>query len=892
MKGYLKAENIIRGRLPKAESIKGHLHKLPYGVNTEDATAEATDIFAPKTAYVKGEKVEGVLVKATLETTVNGEFEPPENTLYDHVSVAIPDPPLADLEVTENGEYTPDEGVYGFRQVKVAIPDPPLVDLEITENGLYLPGEGVYGFGQVLVNVKTIPDDCIVVNARDDEGYWSDITIYGKIHPYQFQNETHLTRVTIADGVPEIPTYAFYGCSALVEVEIPDTITYIGSYAFYGCTSLEVADIHEGVTSIGACAFQGCTSLRIITVPESVATIDRHAFYNTTGAEVVYYNAIAAVNPSTSSNVEYNVIFQGCGAKTLVIGDNVTIIPQTCFQGATGLETVVMGASVDDIQHYAFRNCTSLKSIVIPESVTKIGRNAFSGTAAMETVYFNAIAAEHTLPASNPDAVAIFTGSGVKKVVFGDDAKAVPLACFCEATLLEEVDLANVEIIRQAAFWNCQALTSIEIPASVTTIETTAFRSCVSIASVKWNPVDIDSVGSSYNPIFQGCSAISSFVFADNVNKVPAFLLRECTGPMGDVVIPENVHSIGEGAFYGCTGLTSINVPYYVNEVGTSAFYNCTSLATVYWDAGAIGYVGSSYNPIFKGCTALKNFVIGDAVEDLPKYLLQECTGIESIAIPANVSYIGEHAFYKCTSLATVYWGASGVESVGTGIFAGCSGLKSFIIESSIVTLPPYLLQSCTGIESITIPGSVATIGNYAFTGCTALASVTIENGVTTIGNYVFQSCKALTEITIPESVTSIGRNIMDGCSALATVYFNAIDSENSTVNRILGSTTMTSIVIGDSVRVIPAGLCYGCSKIVSVVIPNSVEVIEDNAFESISALTSVQIGTSAECRIAIIGSTSFGSNSKLTSVTVHAPVDSVAGSPWGATKAAITWAA
>ena len=117
------------------------------------------------------------------------------------------------------------------------------------------------------------------------------------------------------------------------------------------------------------------------------------------------------------------------------------------------------------------------------------------------------------------------------------------------------------------------------------------------------------------------------------------------------------------------------------------------------------------------------------------------------ITFNANVTKIGDHAFYECKKLKTI------------------------TIPDSVTEIGQFAFWSCTSLTSVTIPNSVTSIGKDAFWYCPSLTSVTIPDSVTSIGEYAFYDCRSLTSVTIPDSVTSIGDQAFYECSSLKTVY-------------------------------------------------------------------------------------------------------------------------
>eukprot|EP00729_Bicosta_minor_P025757 gene25757-biopygen810 len=222
----------------------------------------------------------------------------------------------------------------------------------------------------------------------------------------------------------------------------------------------------------------------------------------------------------------------------------------------------------------------------------------------------------------------------------------------------------------------------------------------------------------------------------DDVGVIPAGKYKGRTDLVGRLILPDTVTGIeggeyGEGAFQGCSGLTSVTIQAGVETIGKFAFY--------------------------------------------------ECSGLTSVTIPAGVKTIGEGAFMDCSGLTSVTIPA-GVETIGERAFAGCSGLTSVTISAGVETIGERAFSRCSGLTSVTIPAGVKTIGKDAFYGCSLLTSVTIPAGVKTIGGQAFDGCSGLTSVTIPAGVETIGEWAFHGCSGLtsATVPASASYTESA----------------------------------------------------------------------------------------------------------------
>ena len=315
----------------------------------------------------------------------------------------------------------------------------------------------------------------------------------------------------------------------------------------------------------------------------------------------------------------------------------------------------------------------------------------------------------------------------------------------------------------------------------------------------------------------------------------------------GSVTIPEtvtyngttySVTSIGNSAFVGCSGLTSVTIPNSVTSIGNSAFYGCSGLTSV-TIPNSVTSIGTS---VFYGCSGLTSVTIPNSVTYINTYAFNGCSSLTTVTIPNSVTLIGDYAFSGCSGLTSVTIPNS-VTSIGEAAFEGCSGLTSMTIPNSVTSIGNFAFEGCSGLTSVTIPNSVTTISNYAFYGCSGLTSVTIPNSVTSIRKSAFYGCSGLTSVTIPNSVTSIGRFAFYDCNRLKTIIWNAVNCTSIGVNLVYYP--ITSFQFGNGVEHIPAKMPSLSMSGKALVLPNSVKTIDSDAFYG--SCDAVVIGDSIE---------------------------------------------
>ena len=491
-----------------------------------------------------------------------------------------------------------------------------------------------------------------------------------------FRECTGLTSVFIPSGVSSISEGTFRGCTSLASVDLP-YLFEIGDYAFYHCNSLNDLVIPNSVVSIGTYAFESCSSLTSVTIPSSVNTIGQNAFDACPQMTSVTINSNAIVSDSYSHYHNLGNVF-GDYNRSFIFGSNVTSIGAFAFSGCTRMTSVTIPSSVTLIEYSAFENCSGLNRVQISDMNAWYAidfSNAYANPLYYaDHFYVNTNEVVNLTVTSNISEIKdyAFVGyKGLHSVNFGNSVTSIGYQAFKNCSSLNLVTIgSSVNTIEDEAFRNCSSLASITIPNNVTSIGTDAFKDCTNLTSVTLNN-----------------NAIASADYTSSNNLKSIFGNQVTSYTFGAIVA-----SIGDYAFYGSTGLTSVTIPNTLYTIGENAFYGCTGIISVTF-AGTPLSIG---NQAFGGCNGLTRVNISDlpgwcgiifngsASNPLSNahHLYLNNTEITHLNIPSSVTSIGNYAFYSCKGLTslTIH---DGVTSIGAGAFIGCTGLTGMHVDAS-----------------------------------------------------------------------------------------------------------------------------------------------------------------------------------------------------------------
>lgn len=368
---------------------------------------------------------------------------------------------------------------------------------------------------------------------------------------------------------------------------------------------------------------------------------------------------------------------------------------------------------------------------------------------------------------------------------------------------------------------------------------------------------------------------IETVVISEGAESIGEYAFFECTG-LKNVTIPSTVKTINEGAFYKCSGLTSpqpeksddeivdsITIPYGVISIGDEVFAHCTGLKKV-TIPGSVKSIGER---AFSDChisteesedgteRGLEKVVIENGTETIGKEAFNGCKKLNDIILPDSVTSIGENAFQYTGLYYDWFYGNDDVLYINNHLISVYQGTSNECnIKYGTKTIADSAFFACGSLPSITIPDSVVSIGNCAFKDCNSLKSITLPKSVTTIGNCAFYTCYDLQSIEVDSGN-------LEYCSENGVLY----NKEKTEIIRFPKEKTEVSFTIPNSVTKIADGAFEYCKNLTNVTIPNDMTSIGNNAFESCSGLTDITIPKSVRS----IGDRAFLKCSKLTSIII-----------------------
>jgi len=398
-----------------------------------------------------------------------------------------------------------------------------------------------------------------------------------------------------------------------------------------------------------------------------------------------------------------------------------------------------------------------------------------------------------------------------------------------------------------------------------------------------------------------------------------------------DVLISDNVTSIGDGAFFDCEALTSVTIGSSATSIGDWAFGFCPGLTAVrcrgdapslggdqvfYGNSATIYYLPGTtgWGPVFDGhLTVLWDPVVPynyTTNSDGISLTTSRYTGSNVVeVVPAVIGFlpvtgIGNFTFYNATDPASITI-PDGVFSIGYSAFFNCDSLTNISIPGSVSSIEGYAFDSCMNLTAITvatnnpffssragvlfnqdqtllihfpkgqtgnytIPDTVTAMGEYTFAAC-RVSSLTIPNSITNIPEALCSYTTSLTNIVILDSVTTMGRIAFTGCAGLTSVVIpKSITTFGDGVFSYCGN--LTNVTLADGLTRMGDFMFDRCTNLTTISIPNSVTHLGNSTFANCFSLTNIMLPN----HIANLGDTVFGNCRQLAGITIPSSVSRI----------------
>ncbi|MBD5182895.1 MAG: leucine-rich repeat domain-containing protein [Bacteroidales bacterium] len=313
--------------------------------------------------------------------------------------------------------------------------------------------------------------------------------------------------------------------------------------------------------------------------------------------------------------------------------------------------------------------------------------------------------------------------------------------------------------------------------------------------------------------VFQGCTGITSVTILAEIREIPFGAFYDCTS-MEAVTLPESVNNIGAGAFANCQRLAELEIPAGVRTMETYVLGNCQSLTSVELPASLTSIAGGA----FKG------------------------SGLESLTIPVSVTYIGEQSF-ETSSFKEIKVGYRNLSDVD------CSNIAFENIGECTLLVPAGTLSLYTNTEPWSEFDNYQEYDDGNGEIVETDQEIVLVDGLrycvyhkTNTAQVWKQKGSIEGDIIIPETVDYNGVSYTVNSITEPTDMTSYSNGSAMAKNGAFQNCNITSIVIPETIEVIPVGAFQGCVNLEHVQLPAGLKTIECAAFADCHALKEIEL--------------------------------------------------
>ena len=673
---------------------------------------------------------------------------------------------------------------------------------------------------------------------------------------------------------------AFFGCTSLQDIIIPSSVEHIGEDAFTLCTKLgkveyentyyiptednehailvdanirtSDAQIHEDCISIQGASFSKmfpivlnipCMSepegdlviedyynvaLENISIPKNVKSIGMGAF--------AFCNALSSVTFEEDSHLVKIGFGSFCDALNLtqinLEDTKLEEIGMFAFGDISGtvremfvpLQEVTFPETLKTIGMHAFANCLTLSDVTIPGSIESLGFQAFFGCTELSNInieiesiegYFNSLP-DINLGINFDELESVLNMDYVLNPEYFSLPLQIFMANYNGENYGQQVTLSKNFFLTQ----NGEPLLDIEVPSTITKIPAYAFT------FLKFRSLDMPNGVTSIGAGAFALCPILSVRNLDGIVSIGDYAFYGCSSFADFDTIPSSVVSIGDYAFYrSAIEIVSIEADSKLEYIGDYAFYECDFVEPNI----NLPRVVSIGDRAFASCN-LNNLSFGETpmLESIGEGAFYNSTGLYSFTISESLVSIGASAFrlsepLKVLSISNIEsylnaeYGVSISLSDDAKLFINGVETTELVIPEGVTSIPSYAFYDFDMLTSISLPSSLVSVGEYAFYECDSFTSVSLPSSLVSVGEYAFYGCDSLTSVTIPNSVETIGDSSFTLCRKLNNVSIKEDSKLTSIGNYAFQYCNISSITIPKGVNKIGNAAFNACLKLAEV---------------------------------------------------------------------------
>jgi len=718
--------------------------------------------------------------------------------------------------------------------------------------------------------------------------------------------------------------------SNIKKIVVSSNVNTIGDYSFISCPELTEVVISSGsYLTIGQSAFSSCPKLKTVESHGVLRTIETEAFAYCTSLE-----SIGFPGSSYKCEIGEKAFFYCYNLKTLSIPSEVTI-SANAFQKCEALDTIYLNSyemtNKFSADATAFNGVTA--TVYYPPNSYNYSKwgQSYGGTLTWVCVN-QGTCGINTQWSYDPDAKHLtISGTGTIYGTYGSGSR-FPWGGINDEILKITVE-SGIKAIPEYTFEYCEAVETIELPETLTSLNLNAFQDCGSLNNLLL-PSSLTAISGTSNalkPSFIRCESLTDLYYfgtgeewaqVANATKVISsdsemtihFLQLHPSGATCTEPGTQPYYQFDDTSVYGgmydldkkpITELATVPALDHTYENGV-----CTACGKIEGLVYTVGntsvtitdYTGSATElaipatiegkPVtaidayaFANCSSLTGITLPDGLTSIGSQAFYQCSNLASLTIPASIQTVGSGAFWSCGNLSGTITVPAGVTEIGSHTFSGCSLLEKIVLPSTVKSIGEYAFSNCSALTEINIPTGITELPDGVFNGCSILPKLVIPASVKTIGASAFSGCTQLEGLVIPEGVTTIGEKAFWNCKAMKSLSLPttltsvgvALFYQCTSLTDIYVSDISTLMLSGESNRPAHANdldknLYLNGELITELEIPEGITEIPNGAFWHCAAITDVHFPESVKT----IARSAFGYCNGLTEITLPAKLEEI----------------